>query len=147
MRMDHGKWPRRKWGAMKKWGSHPPEFGVLAAATVSISQLWPFFNNGKSEKTETTIPGSIVSGMMLWKLQATEFPTFWTSSAEYPGSVDVAMGLWNGWSYYVGETLELKITSRMVFFKHMFCPVGTYNMCRFQIVMKKVCNWVPSKLN
>ena len=38
----------------KKMGSHqerfhPPEFGVLAATTVSISQLWPFFN-GKSEK-------------------------------------------------------------------------------------------------
>jgi hypothetical protein len=30
------------------------------------------------------------------------------------------MGLWNGWSCCVGETLELKITSRMAFFNTLF---------------------------
>ena len=119
MRIDHGKWPleengepSRKISSTRVWGFSSNNRIHLPIVAVFQWKIW--------ENLRKSIPGSIVSGMMLWNLQATEFPTFWTSSAEYPGSVDVAMGLWNGWSCCVGETLELKITSRMAFFNTLF---------------------------
>ena len=149
--MKYEDWPWKM--TEKKMGSHE-EMGI------SSTRIWGF-----SSSNRIHLP--IVAVFQQWKIWENGNHHSWeyrewddvvkTPSHWVPNILDIFCRVsWLRWCCYgVVKRLVLLCgwNSRTEnnfpngFFKHMFCPVGTYNMCRFQIVMKKVCNWVPSKLN